>query len=478
MSQSLVNILIVFNKSDNQSNGLSSNNINYLFDSMKTSIRQMCGPNKFTIYKMSANDLKANDCWHLTTALVITVGNQSIDNFLIDNNNRIDEKHINFELKDLLIQNQNDFDFNSELFERKLNTYLTTDPKTKAKDCNNWHKNGSKIYLLTKDQNQRLIEESEHLFDSKVVLVDENYEKFDKNIDNSVERLEIIVNPKSEELSFDSKIYFSNLKTERLGHLMAFADITDSTMKLIESFNGIHGFIAVTNQQTSGRGRTQNEWLSPKGCAMFTLQLNIELNSNIGRKMAFIQHMAGLSVVRAINTIEGYENLDLGLKWPNDILWRKNNSKLSGTLVTSSFVNQKFNVLIGCGINVSNSEPSLCINDVIDYYNCESNSKLDYLKCEEVIARTVTQMEFLLKMSEEMNGIQTIKEMYTKYWIHSGEEIKLVDNQSERTVRIEGLDSEGYLLVKDLSDGSSVSLHPDGNRFDIMRNLIIPRKQN
>jgi len=38
------------------------------------------------------------------------------------------------------------------------------------------------------------------------------------------------------------------------------------------------------------------------------------------------------------------------------------------------------------------------------------------------------------------------------------------------------LDNEGYLQVRDNSNGLALSLHPDGNRFDIMHNLIVSAK--
>lgn len=41
-------------------------------------------------------------------------------------------------------------------------------------------------------------------------------------------------------------------------------------------------------------------------------------------------------------------------------------------------------------------------------------------------------------------------------------------------VKIIGLDDYGYLLVES-EDGTSESVHPDGNSFDMMRNLIIPK---
>ena len=41
--------------------------------------------------------------------------------------------------------------------------------------------------------------------------------------------------------------------------------------------------------------------------------------------------------------------------------------------------------------------------------------------------------------------------------------------------RIVGLDEFGFLQVILLADGSRVSLQPDGNSFDMMRNLIRPK---
>lgn len=336
-------------------------------------------------------------------------------------------------------------------------------------------RNAFQVYLLTKETTNLFLRRFGRLFETKVRIIDGKCRQSEANEDNRNLKLDVVINGKSEDIAFDAKTYFLNLKTKRLGQWMAFVDVTDTTMNLIEFFKGIDGFVAISNQQTAGRGRTQNEWLSPKGCAMFTLQVSIDLNSNIGRKIAFFQHMIGLSIVRAINTIAGYETIDLAIKWPNDVLWRKNGAKIGGTLVTCSFINNRFNVLVGCGINVSNRTPSVCLNDIVDDHNSLSTNKLEYLTPEEVIARTLTQLECLLELSEQNDGIDAIEKLYLDNWLHSGQTITMMDNETKRTVRIEGLDSDGYLSVKDVSDGSTMSLHPDGNRFDLMRNLIIPR---
>lgn len=56
---------------------------------------------------------------------------------------------------------------------------------------------------------------------------------------------------------------------------------------------------------TAGRGG--NAWLSPPGCAMFTLHLQVALSSRLGQRIPFLQHLAALAVVEAVRTLPGYE---------------------------------------------------------------------------------------------------------------------------------------------------------------------------
>ena len=54
-------------------------------------------------------------------------------------------------------------------------------------------------------------------------------------------------------------------------------------------------------------GRGGNAWLSPLGCAMFTLPLKLTLTSKLGQRVSFLQHMVSLAVVRSVVTLPGYE---------------------------------------------------------------------------------------------------------------------------------------------------------------------------
>lgn len=69
-------------------------------------------------------------------------------------------------------------------------------------------------------------------------------------------------------------------------------------------------FPTIAGVAPAGRGR--NAWLSPLGCAMFTVGLQVELSSRLGRRIPFLQHLAALAVVEAVRTLPGYEVLSFG----------------------------------------------------------------------------------------------------------------------------------------------------------------------
>lgn len=67
-------------------------------------------------------------------------------------------------------------------------------------------------------------------------------------------------------------------------------------------------------------GRGPNAWLSPVGCALFTLLVSIPLRSQLGQRIPFIQHLMSLAVVEAVRSIPEYEVCAASLSF--DFLWR------------------------------------------------------------------------------------------------------------------------------------------------------------
>ncbi|ESP03602.1 hypothetical protein LOTGIDRAFT_171251 [Lottia gigantea] len=232
------------------------------------------------------------------------------------------------------------------------------------------------------------------------------------------------------------------------------------------------GVIAIAGRQTSGRGRGGNSWLSPLGCAMFSLHVRIDLNSTLGQKVSFLQHIVSLAVVQSVRTLPQCEDLPLKLKWPNDIYFNRL-MKLGGVIVNSSMIGSVIHTIIGCGFNVSNSNPTICINDIISNWNNNHGTFIPLCTTEQLIARTVTHIEQLIHFFQT-DGAEAFCDLYYKYWIHSGDKVK-VESLDFAEATVNGLDDFGFLQVK-LNGGSLVSLQPDGNSFDIMHNLIAMKR--
>lgn len=109
--------------------------------------------------------------------------------------------------------------------------------------------------------------------------------------------------------TLEFKVYpvFQNLQSEVLGRLVIFSEVMTSSMDVLSGVALQHGLAVVPCQQTNGAGRGENVWLSPEGCAMFSIQLHIPVNSYLGQHTSLLQHIVGLAVVSAVCSIPGYQ---------------------------------------------------------------------------------------------------------------------------------------------------------------------------
>uniref|UniRef100_A0A182K7Q6 BPL/LPL catalytic domain-containing protein n=1 Tax=Anopheles christyi TaxID=43041 RepID=A0A182K7Q6_9DIPT len=106
---------------------------------------------------------------------------------------------------------------------------------------------------------------------------------------------------------FSTVEYFENLTTNKIGRIGIYAPIMTSSMHIVSNLTLTHGFMVIARYQTKGKGRNNNQWLSPPGCAMFSLQLHIPMSSMLGQRLPIVQHLVAISVVSAILSLPGYE---------------------------------------------------------------------------------------------------------------------------------------------------------------------------
>lgn len=62
-------------------------------------------------------------------------------------------------------------------------------------------------------------------------------------------------------------------------------------------------------------------------------------------------------------------SLDVRIKWPNDIY--SNGMKIGGVLCYSTYRAKEFQVVIGVGLNLDNSQPTTCVNDILQGRHAE-----------------------------------------------------------------------------------------------------------
>lgn len=284
----------------------------------------------------------------------------------------------------------------------------------------------------------------------------------------------------SQSVSFDWTKYLECLQTKVLGHILLYAEVITSTQtvldgnyKFVQTIPNDLGIIIVAGQQMKGQGRGGNTWLSPSGCMMFSLHVQIPFASNLGQRPPYLQHIASLAAIEAIRSQPGYEGIDVSLKWPNDIYFG-HEVKIGGVIVTSSAAGDTLSAVIGVGVNLANREPTISINEIISLYNKDHQTFLQPLSIEETMARTVNNIETLVDDFQN-NGVGPFLEKYYNRWLHSNAKVKLCVTDTPEDVTITGLDHFGFLLVETKS-GNTLSVQPDGNSFDMLKNLITIKK--
>ncbi|MCF6300105.1 MAG: biotin--[acetyl-CoA-carboxylase] ligase [Proteobacteria bacterium] len=104
------------------------------------------------------------------------------------------------------------------------------------------------------------------------------------------------------------------------------------------------GQICLAERQTAGRGRRDREWISPYDSNIY---LSIFWRFSLApMELRGLSLAAGLAVVRALNRLG---TTQVGLKWPNDILWQK--QKLAGLLLEVTGENEgPSQVVLGVGL--------------------------------------------------------------------------------------------------------------------------------
>ena len=186
----------------------------------------------------------------------------------------------------------------------------------------------------------------------------------------------------------------SVLDTKWLGQEVDYFYETDSTNNRARDAaekGASHGYLAVADSQTAGKGRRGRVWNSPHGTDIF---MSFLMRPSFGPSQAsMLTLVAGMAVVKGVQKATG---LNAMIKWPNDAV--VNGKKICGILTEMSTEEDTIRyVVVGIGINVNARE-----------FPEEIRDKATSLKLE--LGRSVKRSEVIQAVAESFEEYYAVYE--------------------------------------------------------------------
>lgn len=242
----------------------------------------------------------------------------------------------------------------------------------------------------------------------------------------------------------------SGLKTRWLGKNVLYEDSVSSTndmAKRAAAEGCAHGTIALAEEQGQGRGRLTRGWFSPyaKG-VWFSCVFRPTF---LPQEAAKCTLMAAVALARAF---ERYPGIQVGIKWPNDIL-SPDGKKLVGILAEMNAEMDGINfMVIGMGVNV---------NSLLEEFPEELQSLATSLRILSG-GGELDRKKLLHVMLEELenafddvskNGFDGLLDEWRKRSVTLGRRVNVISSEKTYSGSALDIDRQGALLVKRDSDG-------------------------
>jgi BirA family biotin operon repressor/biotin-[acetyl-CoA-carboxylase] ligase len=237
-----------------------------------------------------------------------------------------------------------------------------------------------------------------------------------------------------------------NLNTEMIGKRVYYFEEIDSTQDFAQKIaldKKENGTIIIAEKQTSGRGRLDRKWMSPKGGIWFSLIIQPKFDISNSTLVPIAGAIALTKSIRSVLKIQ------TSVKWPNDITL--NGKKVAGMLVDASFqANNIEYMVLGVGINfdIDTKRLEKKLMKSPNFYGVDSLRKK-----ENKIPPRLLLNAFLLEFEKTLLQLtKGQKSKIVKEWMKRADNIgkKIIINTSNGKISgiAQGIDSDGALKVK------------------------------
>ena len=229
------------------------------------------------------------------------------------------------------------------------------------------------------------------------------------------------------------------LKAEFVGQDVRYSETIDSTMDeayRLGSEGAESGLIVVSESQTKGRGRMGRSWMSPSGKGVyFSLLLRPKMPLSEVAKMTLLTAVAVNEAIREVCDV------DVQIKWPNDLLIGR--KKVAGFLTElNAEMDQVRFIVIGVGLNVNTSLSAL--PDVATSLKVETGKKVSRARVMQSILERIESRY----VQAEREGFDGVFEKWKELSMTLGQTVNLKDGENVYSGRAVDLDSSGGLVIE------------------------------
>ena len=237
-----------------------------------------------------------------------------------------------------------------------------------------------------------------------------------------------------------------DLKTQLIGKRVYYFEEIDSTQNFAQNIavdKKENGTIIIAEKQTSGRGRLDRKWTSPKGGIWFSLIIHPKFDVSSSTLIPI------LSAVALSKSIKSVLDIETEVKWPNDITM--NGKKVAGVLVDASFQTNSIDYLIlGIGINfdIDTKKLEKRLTKTPNFYGIDSlRGKEDKTPPKKLLKEFLLQFEKNLFQLDKGEKSKIIKE-WTKRAAGIGKKITINTSNGKISGISQGIDNDGALKIK------------------------------
>lgn len=227
----------------------------------------------------------------------------------------------------------------------------------------------------------------------------------------------------------------ANLNTKRIGKKILVFNSTSSTNEVAAEYatnKQNDGLTIFAEEQTAGRGRASNKWLS--GCSDSILCSVLLTHCKLNPELLSLT--AAVAVAQAVGQ-------SAKIKWPNDIIL--NGKKVAGILLESKACDYGTAYIIGIGINCHQRKDSFPteLQEIATSIDIENHSTCDRIWLAK---RLLTCLDHWLEIAQKDSS--EIIEQWRQQSIQLGHRLTLLYNAVKFTGNCIGVDPEKGLILQ------------------------------